>query len=156
MTPEERLTKIERTLQSLTDAQVEHSAQIEKQNAGIRDLIVVGRTCLDSITFFSGAGRADSRHRPVRRFPATCRSWITSASAAGGWCWNQASRLRRYLRPRQAFESSWMEESLPKVSVGPRTADGRSVTGNSIGRRPELRAVSAISAQRALRSWNSS
>ena len=49
MTPEERLTKIERTLQSLTDAQVEHSAQIEKQNAGIRDLIVVGRTCLDSI-----------------------------------------------------------------------------------------------------------
>ena len=106
--------------------------------------------------FFSGAGRADSRHRPVRRLPATCRSWITSASAAGGWCWNQASRLRRYLRRRQAFESSWMEESLPKVSVDPRTADGRSVTGNSIGRRPELRAVSAISAQRALRSWNSS
>ncbi len=45
---------------------------------------------------------------------------------------------------------------LPKVSLDPRTADGRSVTGNSIGRRPELRAVSAISAQRALRSWNSS
>jgi len=49
MTPEERLTKIERTLQSLTDAQVGHTAQIEKQNAGIRDLTVVGRTCLDSI-----------------------------------------------------------------------------------------------------------
>jgi len=49
MTPEERFTKIESSLQSLTDAQVEHAAQIEKQNAAIRDLIVVGRTCLDSI-----------------------------------------------------------------------------------------------------------
>ncbi len=106
--------------------------------------------------FFSGTGLADSRHRRVRMPPATCRSWTTSASAAGVWCWNQASRLRRFLRRRPAFESSWMEESLPKVSLDPRTADGRSVTGNSIGRRPELRAVSAISAQRALRSWNSS
>jgi hypothetical protein len=35
MTPEERLTKIE--------------TQIEKQNQGIQGLIVVGRTCLDSI-----------------------------------------------------------------------------------------------------------
>ena len=59
MTPEERLTKIEKTLQSLTDAQVEHTAQIEKQNAGIRDLIVVGRTCLDSIQTMRQAHEKD-------------------------------------------------------------------------------------------------
>src|SRR5436309_14807562 len=59
MTPEERLTKIEKTLQSLTDAQVEHAAQIEKQNAGIRDLIVVGRTCLDSIQTMRQAHEKD-------------------------------------------------------------------------------------------------
>jgi hypothetical protein len=49
MTPEERLTRIEEALQSLTTSQTEHAAQIDKQNAGIRDLIVVGRTCLNSI-----------------------------------------------------------------------------------------------------------
>jgi len=63
MTPEERLTKIERTLQSLTDAQVEHSVQIEKQNAGIRDLIVVGRTCLDSIQTMRQAHEKDYEDR---------------------------------------------------------------------------------------------
>ena len=45
MTPEERLTKIEE--------------QIEKQNAGIRDLIVVGRTCLDSIQTMRQAHEKD-------------------------------------------------------------------------------------------------
>src|SRR5262245_46582305 len=46
---EERFDRIEKTLQSLTDAQMQQAAQIEKQNAGIRDLIVVGRISLDSI-----------------------------------------------------------------------------------------------------------
>ena len=55
MTPEERFTKIENLLHSLTESQVrfqieleQQGAQIEKQNAGIRDLIVVSRTLLDS------------------------------------------------------------------------------------------------------------
>ena len=49
MTPEERFTKIENAIQSLIETQSEHAAQIEKQNAGIRDLIVVSRTVLTSI-----------------------------------------------------------------------------------------------------------
>jgi len=42
MTPEQRLDRIEAILDKQTD-------QIEKQNEGIRGLIVVARTCLDSI-----------------------------------------------------------------------------------------------------------
>ena len=49
MTPEERLTKIENAIQSLIGTQSEHASQIDKQNAGIRDLIVVSRTVLTSI-----------------------------------------------------------------------------------------------------------
>ena len=48
MTPEERLTKIENALYVLTETQARHETQIEKQNAGIRDLIVVSRAFLDS------------------------------------------------------------------------------------------------------------
>ncbi|MBI2149436.1 MAG: hypothetical protein HYU27_02370 [Acidobacteria bacterium] len=48
MTPEERFTKIENAIQALTETQARHETQIEKQNAGIRDLIVVSRTLLDS------------------------------------------------------------------------------------------------------------
>ena len=48
MTPEERFTKIENALQSLTETQARHETEIEKQNAGIRDLIVVSRTFLES------------------------------------------------------------------------------------------------------------
>ena len=59
MTPEERLTRIERVLQSLTDAQVEHAAQIEKQNAGIRDLIIVSRSVLTSMEEFRETQRKD-------------------------------------------------------------------------------------------------
>ena len=48
MTPEERFTKIENAIQALTEIQARHETQIEKQNAGIRDLIVVSRTLMDS------------------------------------------------------------------------------------------------------------
>ena len=48
MTPEERFTKIENLLQALTETQAQHDTQIEKQNAGIRDLIIVSRTFLES------------------------------------------------------------------------------------------------------------
>jgi hypothetical protein len=62
MTPEERLTRIENILASVTESQVrhevdieklkswaeQHSRDIDKQNAGIRDLIVVSRTVLES------------------------------------------------------------------------------------------------------------
>jgi hypothetical protein len=55
MTPEERFTTIENLLASLTEAQVRNEAQIEannaaieKQNAGIRDLIIVSRTLIEA------------------------------------------------------------------------------------------------------------
>src|ERR1700740_2426495 len=49
MTPEERFTKIENAIESLVGSQAEHAAQIERENAGVRDLIVLSRTVLDSI-----------------------------------------------------------------------------------------------------------
>jgi len=48
MTPEERFTRIENLLQSLTENVVQHDTQIEKLNAGIQNLIVVSRTVVDS------------------------------------------------------------------------------------------------------------
>jgi chromosome segregation ATPase len=48
MTPEERFTKIENAIQALTENQAAQQIEIDKQNAGIRDLIVVSRTLLDS------------------------------------------------------------------------------------------------------------
>lgn len=48
MTPEERFTNIENAIRSLVETQAEHAAQIDKQNAGIRDLIAVSRTGLTS------------------------------------------------------------------------------------------------------------
>jgi chromosome segregation ATPase len=48
MTPEERFTRIENLLTTLTDRQVLHEAEIEKLNAGIRDLVVVSRTLVDA------------------------------------------------------------------------------------------------------------
>ena len=50
MTPEERFLKIENAIQSLTETQARHDTLIEKQNAGIRDLIVVSRTLIDTAT----------------------------------------------------------------------------------------------------------
>jgi hypothetical protein len=57
MTPEERFTRIETILRSVTEQQATtqqqlriHGQEIEKQNEGIRGLIVVARTCLDSFT----------------------------------------------------------------------------------------------------------
>lgn len=48
MTPEERFTKIENAIQALTETQARHEIEIEKQNAGIRDLITVSRVILES------------------------------------------------------------------------------------------------------------
>ena len=48
MTPEERFTKIENLLKSLTENQVQMQADIQKHNDAIRDLIVVNRSMVDS------------------------------------------------------------------------------------------------------------
>jgi len=48
MTPEERFTKIENLLVTLTDRQVHNEAEIERHNAAIRDLIAVSRTLVES------------------------------------------------------------------------------------------------------------
>jgi hypothetical protein len=55
MTPEERFTTIENLLAALTETQVRneaqleaHNATIDKQNSGIRDLVVVSRTLVDA------------------------------------------------------------------------------------------------------------
>ena len=62
MTPEERFTRIENLLASLTQAQIRNEAQIEahntaiekqnaaieKQNAGIRDLVIGSRTLVEA------------------------------------------------------------------------------------------------------------
>src|SRR5438093_8417905 len=114
----------------------------------------VGSTSFHNVSFLFR--NRPGRFTPSARTEAPGYLQIMDNERVRGWCWNQASRLLRFLRRHPAFESSWMEESLPKVSLDRRTADGRSAAGNSIGRRPELRALSAISAQRALRSWNSS
>ncbi len=71
MSPEERFTRIENAIEALMEIQARHqtqiemhtaqlekqsaqlekqSAQIEQQGAGIRDLIVLSRTFLDSLT----------------------------------------------------------------------------------------------------------
>lgn len=49
MTPEERFARIENVLQSTTEQQARQIEEIDRQNDGIRSLIVVARTCLDSI-----------------------------------------------------------------------------------------------------------
>jgi hypothetical protein len=49
MTAEERFTKIENAIHSLIEAQAEHTAQIDKHNVAIRDLIVVSRTALTAV-----------------------------------------------------------------------------------------------------------
>ena len=55
MTPEERFTKIENFLNTVAEHQARqaetlarHDAEIERNTAGIRDLIVVSRSVLDS------------------------------------------------------------------------------------------------------------
>ena len=56
MTPEERLNRIESLLHASAEQQVrqqeqlgKHAQEIDKQNEGIRSLIVVARSLLDSI-----------------------------------------------------------------------------------------------------------
>ena len=48
MTPEERFTKIENVIAALTERQAHYDAQIEKQNAGIRDLAAISRTLIEA------------------------------------------------------------------------------------------------------------
>jgi len=48
MTPEERFTRIENAIQAAVETQARHEVQLEKQNAGIRDLIVVSRMIIDA------------------------------------------------------------------------------------------------------------
>ena len=54
MTPGERLSKIEGIIE-------QQNAQIDKQNDGIRNLIVVARTCLDSIQEMRETHREDHK-----------------------------------------------------------------------------------------------
>ncbi len=49
MTTEERFTRIENAIEALIETQGRHEAQMEKQNAGIRDLIVLNRSFLESL-----------------------------------------------------------------------------------------------------------
>ena len=49
MTPEERLTKVETLLYDVAQQQAHQMQEVEKQNEGIRGLIVVSRTLLDSM-----------------------------------------------------------------------------------------------------------
>lgn len=49
MTPDERLNRIENMLQANVEQQTRQEREIDKHNEAIRSLIVVGRTCLDSI-----------------------------------------------------------------------------------------------------------
>jgi uncharacterized coiled-coil DUF342 family protein len=49
MTPEERFERIEVNLERVGVRMDQMQITIDKQNAGIQALIVVGRTCLDSI-----------------------------------------------------------------------------------------------------------
>jgi hypothetical protein len=48
MTTEERFTRIENILQSVVETHARHEMQFEKQNAGIRDLVVVSRTLIEA------------------------------------------------------------------------------------------------------------
>jgi chromosome segregation ATPase len=48
MTPEERWTKLENAMQSLIESQARHDVEIAKNEAAIRDLIIVSRAFLDS------------------------------------------------------------------------------------------------------------
>jgi hypothetical protein len=49
MNPDERLRRIESLIKSTAKQQVRSAQDIDKHNEAIRRLIIVGRTCLDSI-----------------------------------------------------------------------------------------------------------
>jgi hypothetical protein len=72
MTPEERLTKIENAIQALIETQARHENAIEKQNAGIRDLIVVSRTLLETANAHNGTmtALAESQNRTDEKLKA--------------------------------------------------------------------------------------
>jgi hypothetical protein len=61
MTPEERFSRIENALEALIGTQAEHAAQIDKHNAAIRDLILVGRTALSSIELQGAQKHTDEK-----------------------------------------------------------------------------------------------
>jgi uncharacterized coiled-coil DUF342 family protein len=55
VTAEERLNKIENVLQGTVELQAKQRHDIEQQNEGIRSLIAVARTCLDSFQEVRGS-----------------------------------------------------------------------------------------------------
>ncbi len=68
MTTEERFTKIENAILALTETQARHELQMEKQSAGIRDLIVVSRTLVDTVSRLSEAqSRTDAQIQELRQ-----------------------------------------------------------------------------------------
>jgi hypothetical protein len=48
MTPEERFKRVENFLATVAESQAKQAGEIEKNNAAIRDLIVISRTLIDS------------------------------------------------------------------------------------------------------------
>jgi hypothetical protein len=73
MTPEQRFDKIENLLHTITELQarhdeaiLRHDAQLEKQNAGIQDLIRVSRTLVDTVQ--TQSGNIDKLTDTVNRF----------------------------------------------------------------------------------------
>src|SRR5262249_20292452 len=99
----------------------------------------------------AAASGGNSRPRRVQTLLATCRSWITTASAAGDWHLSQASRHRRSHKQHPESGSLWTEGSLSRVCLDTPTAVGCSVVENSIGKSPASRGPCGISVQRASR-----
>lgn len=66
MTPEERFERIERNLELMTERQLAQKADIDKMLDATGKLIVVGRTCLDSIKELREAQQKDHEEWSAR------------------------------------------------------------------------------------------
>jgi len=55
----------------------------------------IGQTPFHLVYFMFGSSQRGQFTPSSQTLPTTCRSWITTASAAGAWCLSQASRHRR-------------------------------------------------------------
>ena len=89
MTPEERLTRIENAIQSLAETQARHDSQIEKNNqqiekntAGIRDLIVVSRSLVEAQ--FATDNRLNTLIETVDRLSTTVDTFVRSLQKPNG------------------------------------------------------------------------
>ena len=88
-TPEERWSRIENAIQNLLGVQAQHDVQIEKnseqigkldeqiekQNAAIRDLIVVSRTLIDA---------QQNTDRQLKKLAETMKTFLKNFPSPGG------------------------------------------------------------------------